>query len=311
MAANNEGAKPLIVFACPTAYGHTMPLLPHATHLVKQGYNVSFVGGADFEAVIRKTGAAFYPTENPYTPEAFQQFFKIPDEQEAFFWSIKAFFIDTTPERMRALTAVLEELREKHPGQGVVIVQEIGFMGTLPYACGAPPPKGYDRFPPVIGFGTAPLVVSSIDTAPFGLGIRPDSSEAGRARNAAMYEAMKAKQEELSEYATSVYAKLGATDKVTEPLFDHWTTSYDIFVQPCSPSLEYPRSDLSPKINFIGGTPPKEIDPSMPLPLWWDELKTNRQAASPKKSCLHNPGHYCGGLQRAIDPYSQSACRQG
>jgi UDP:flavonoid glycosyltransferase YjiC (YdhE family) len=283
MAADTQAVKPLIVIACPSAFGHTMPLLPHASNLVKQGYDIHFIGGTDFQAAIKKTGAVFYPSENPYTPERFQKLASIPNEEERLLWSLKVLFIDTTPQRMQELAAVLEDLREKHPDRGVILLTETAFLGSLPYRFGAPLPKGYNRFPPVIGVSTVPLLVSSVDTGPFGLGIRPDSSEEGRARQATMYAAMQPKQDELTAHANEVYAKLGSTRKFTETLFDHWMTSYDILLQPCSPSLEYPRSDLSPVIKFIGGTPPKEIDPAMPLPAWWDELVTNKQAASPKK----------------------------
>ena len=42
---------------------------------------------------------------------------------------------------------------------------------------------------------------------------------------------------------------------------------------PCSPSLEYPRSDLPKNIRFIGAPPREEINPeTTQLPEWWDEL---------------------------------------
>lgn len=285
-------AKPIILFAAPTAHGHLFPLLPHAAHLSNIGYDVFVINSTEFEAAIRRTGAGFYPTENPYTPEALEEFEKIPVGPERLIWGLKAHFIDPTPNRMKALKEALEDLREKYPSREVIIVHELVFQGAMPFLLGAPLPKGYDKFPQVIGFGTTPLLISSVDTAPFGPGLPPDSSEEGRARNAAMYEAGKSLQQDLTAYANKVYAELGATTKITGTMFDKWSTAYDVTVVPCSPSLEYPRSDFPSCIRFIGGTPPKKVDPSMPLPEWWGELETNKQAANPKKVVFVTQGTF-------------------
>ncbi|KAJ5091584.1 UDP-Glycosyltransferase/glycogen phosphorylase [Penicillium alfredii] len=184
---------------------------------------------------------------------------------------------------MKTLQDVLEGLREKHPGREVIVVQELMYMGTWPFLLRAPPPKGYDQFPKVINFSPAPLVLSSVDTAPFGPGLPPDSSVEGRARNAAMYASMKDLLADLTGYGNTVYGRLGATEKATGSLFDLWTTAGDITLQPCSPSLEYPRSDLPSTIRFIGGTPPNKVSLSTSLPAWWGELEINKQASDPKK----------------------------
>ncbi|CAK39187.1 CAZyme family GT1 [Aspergillus niger] len=276
-------SKPLIVIACTTIIGHTLPLLPHATALTKQGFDVSFIGGQEFETLIRKTGATFYPLKNLYSPESLDYVKTIPDRIARTVWGLKTYFVDVTASRMKSLQAVLETLREKHPNREVILIQELGYMGTWPFLLGAPLPKGYERFPKTLTFSTSPLLVSSVDTAPFGHSLPPDPSDDGRARNAAMYAAEKAIRDDLVDYTNSVYASLGATMKVDQWLFDLWSTGHNILLQPCSPSLEYPRSDLSPKVRFIGGTPRREVDPSTPLPEWWGELEMNRQATNPKK----------------------------
>ncbi|OJI91486.1 hypothetical protein ASPTUDRAFT_38512 [Aspergillus tubingensis CBS 134.48] len=281
-ATEDRSSKPLIVIACATITGHTLPLLPHANELTKQGFDVSFIGGPEFETLIRKTGATFYPIEHLYSQESLDYLESIPDRSARIIWGLKRFFIDLTASRMKSLQTVLETLREKHPNREVVLIQELGYMGTWPYLLGAPPPKGYKQFPKTLTFTTTPLLVTSVDTAPFGSGLAPDSSDDGRTRNAAMYAAEKVIRDELVDHSNSVYASLGATMKVDQWLFDLWST-HTILLQPCSPSLEYPRSDLSPKVRFIGGTPCRKTDLSTPLPEWWGELETNRHAANPKK----------------------------
>ncbi|RAK89591.1 MGT family glycosyltransferase [Aspergillus costaricaensis CBS 115574] len=255
-ATEDRFSKPLIVIACATITGHTLPLLPHANELTKQGFDVSFIGGPEFETLIRKTGATFYPIEHLYSQESLDYLESIPDRSARIIWGLKRFFIDLTASRMKSLQTVLETLREKHPNR--------------------------EQFPKTLTFTTTPLLVTSVDTAPFGSGLAPDSSDDGRARNAALYAAEKIIRDELVDHSNSVYASLGATMKVDQWLFDLWST-HTILLQPCSPSLEYPRSDLSPKVRFIGGTPCRKTDPSTPLPQWWGELETNMHAATPKK----------------------------
>lgn len=117
-----------------------------------------------------------------------------------------------------------------------------------------------------------PLPISSIDTAPFGPGLAPDSSEEGRTRNAAMYEANHWFEDDLSEYCDAVYQSLGAKTRVTKPVMDFWITGADVTAQPCSSSLEYPRSDISPKIHFIGGLKRPKLDQSLKFPDWWEDV---------------------------------------
>lgn len=135
---------------------------------------------------------------------------------------------------------------------------------------GRPFTKGI-RFPRVITLGTVPLTVSSIDTAPFGPGLPPDSSEEGRAQNVAMYEAGKPLWDDVAECANNICEQLGATAKMT--IIDYLVNCADVFLQPCSPSLEYPRSDLPKNVRFMGAYPPKKIESeTTELPEWWDEL---------------------------------------
>ncbi|GKZ30780.1 hypothetical protein AbraIFM66950_010218 [Aspergillus brasiliensis] len=305
-ASEERTPKPLIVIACAPIIGHILPLLPHATELTKQGFDVSFICGSEFEMPIRKTGATFYPLEKAYSREKVDYVNTISDLSARIIWSMKTFFIDVTASRMKALQAVLELLREKYPDREVILIQELCYMGTWPFLLGAPLPKGYERFPKTLTFSTTPLLVSSVDTPPFMSGLPPDSSDEGRARNAAMYAAEKPLYDELADYANSVYASLGATVKVHQRIFDLWSTGHNILLQPCSPSLEYPRSDLSPKVRFIGGTPRREIDPSTPLPAWWGELETNKQAANPKRVVFVTQGTIRTYYRELIIPAMQA-----
>ena len=61
------------------------------------------------------------------------------------------------------------------------IIVDAGFFGILPFLLG-------DRAarPPVLAYTTTPLMISSRDTAPSGMGLPPSSSALGRLRNRAL-----------------------------------------------------------------------------------------------------------------------------
>ncbi|KAL4882785.1 hypothetical protein BJY04DRAFT_216881 [Aspergillus karnatakaensis] len=270
--------KPLVVIACPPETGHTNPLLIHATHLVKQGHEVHFLAGVESENAILRTGATFYPVQRAWRDEMILEMMAIPEGPERFIFGLKKVFVDLTPFAMKALQNVLEKLKEEQPDREVVIVQEFVSMGIWPFILGAPLPKGYTKLPKVITFSTAPVCMSSVDTAPFGPGLPPDSSGENRARNKAMYEASNGLWTGVNEYINAAYAKLGATSKTTGVMFDFWSRGTDLLVYPCSPSLEYPRSDLPLNVRFIGGSPRQEVSSSVTLPEWWEDILAAKQA---------------------------------
>ncbi|KAJ0415219.1 UDP-Glycosyltransferase/glycogen phosphorylase [Aspergillus carlsbadensis] len=270
-------SKPTVVIACPPAAGHTTPLLTQATYLKQHGHEVHFIAGAESRSAVLDTGASFSAVETAWTPEKFTQMFALPEGHERRIFGIKGYFIDAAPGAMAVLRSVLEGIRARDPDRDVVILQEYTSMGVWPFLFGAPLPKGYTRFPRVITFSTTPMTVSSIDHAPFGPGLPPDSSAEGRARNAALYEAEKPVWDALMENVNEVFGKLGATVTVDKPFFDFLATGADLMLQPCSPSLEYPRSDLASNIRFIGAHPRKELLPETFLPEWWGQLLDAKQ----------------------------------
>ncbi|PWY75298.1 UDP-Glycosyltransferase/glycogen phosphorylase [Aspergillus sclerotioniger CBS 115572] len=284
---------PLVIIACPPEHGHTLPLLPHATHLSQQGYEVHFIAGSALQDAITQTGANFHPVQTVITDEKLEQIRAIPEGPDRLIHAMKVTFLDLIPESSKSLKAVLEKLREEQPGREIVIVQEWVSMGTMPFVLGAPLPKGFDKLPPVISFTTVPLTVSSIDTAPFGPGLPPDSSEEGRARNIAMYKgAADTLDLEINNYINAVVANLGATEQITEPFFNNCLVGADLLAVPYNQTLEYPRSDLSPKVRFIGATPRKPLNPSIPVPEWWGEVLEAKQGANPKKVIFVSQGTF-------------------
>ncbi len=74
------------------------------------------------------------------------------------------------PLQTRALAELMAQTRFD------AILTDAGFFGILPFLLGDPAAR-----PPVLTYTTTPLMVSSRDTAPIGLGMPPSSSAPGAA----------------------------------------------------------------------------------------------------------------------------------
>ena len=98
-------------------------------------------------------------------------------------------------------------LTEKNPGRPIVLVTEGVFWGALPITQNAPGIKPTAT----LGIGIIPMTLSSIDTAPFGPGLPPDSSPEARERNKAghaqMYEVFGQPHKTFKETFESLGAK--------------------------------------------------------------------------------------------------------
>jgi UDP:flavonoid glycosyltransferase YjiC (YdhE family) len=124
----------------------------------------------------------------------------------------------------------------------------------------------------MVGVGVIPFTLASADTAPFGLGLPPDSSKEGRARNREMYEFM---QGEVLAPAQALYTELLTGLGVTEtpPFFlDATILKADRFLQLAIEELSYKRTDTPEHVRFVGtlaGVRPEGIA----LPGWWPDVQ--------------------------------------
>ena len=275
-------SRPLIVMCAMPEVGHTYPLLQIATHLVSRSFAVFFVGGPQFERQIRATGAAYHECQNFVTPALGKRLHAIPDPKERHKFAIKHVFVDSIPLRCAALTRCLEDVRTRNPGREVVVINEIMFLGALPYLFGAPPPRGYERFPRVINFHTSILVMGSAEVPPFLSNLEYDPSPEGQERNRLIYEEREPENREIQAYANEVLRTLGATRELGGEFFQTAMMTGDVTLLPYSADLEYPRAELSEKFEFCGGLPLKQVDPDFEYPAWWSEVTSN--AALPHDS---------------------------
>ncbi|KAF5667592.1 n-glycosyltransferase [Fusarium heterosporum] len=267
--------KPHLIFAATPVDGHTNPLIRIAEDLVLRGYEVTFIGGDQFETAITGIGAKHVTVGSLLNPKLMAEREAVPAGVPRLLYDIRHIFTGQTPDRWRILKGVLEDIRARDPEREVVIMPETCYMGANPISLGAPLPKGYTTRPKVINLNPIPYMATSIDTAPFGPGLPPDSTESGRARNQFMNQMMVGGPfAEVIAHQDQVLKELGVTE-ILEPQipFHHWMLMHDLTLQLCPPSLEYPRSDMPSNVKFAGCAEPKVIPTGFAYPSWWDDVK--------------------------------------
>lgn len=271
--------KPILFFTALPGEGHTYPLLNIASAMIKRGYEVVFHGGAQFEASIVKMGAEFSPVpgllDHVGDPES------VPVESDAIkdrrlgllVFGLTKFLYESMVSRTEAMEAALVKVREDKPNRQVIIVHELCSMNVTPFRFGRPLPRGFDAFPRTIGIGAVSISSTSIDTAPFSMGLPFDTSPACTLRNKELHRlANEGPWQPLFKCARQVMEKSGCTKVPDENPLDLWYSTPDICFQMCSPSMEYPLSDMPPKLHFAGCLPPRAADPDFATPDWWGEV---------------------------------------
>ncbi|KAL4732561.1 hypothetical protein ACLX1H_001578 [Fusarium chlamydosporum] len=267
--------KPHLVFGATPVDGHTYPLIRIAEDLAHRGFEITFIGGEQFETAITNIGARHVTVRPLINPKIVSEREAVPVGLPRLLYDIRHIFNGETPHRWEVLKKVLEDIRANDPDREVVVMPETCFMGANPISLGAPLPKGYTTRPKVINLNPIPYMATSIDTAPFGPGLPPDSTESGRARNQFMNQMMVGGPfADVIAHQDEVLKELGATE-ILEPQipFHHWMLMHDLTLQLCPPSLEYTRSDLPSNVKFAGCLTPKPTPADFVYPTWWDDVK--------------------------------------
>jgi hypothetical protein len=278
IAVASHTKKPLLVITAAPAAGHSSPLLHIAREMVNRGFEVIFMSSLEFKEPIERLGAEFYETNDFWPAGGLEVREQVPPGFPRMLWDMEHLFINNLPVRSGHVRSLLEMLHERDPSRDIVIINEAASMAIVPFVFGAPLPKGYTKFPKVIGIGAVPMVTTSIDTGPFGMGLPPDSTESGRMRNKLLNDFMRQGPfKGVDDLYQEVLKKCECTNVPEEFMFDTWISGYDATLQLCCPSLEYPKSDLHPTIRYAGCLPKRGIDPEFQFPTWWSEFKSNSE----------------------------------
>ena len=258
-----------IIIAATPAYGHVAPLRPIAADLVRRGEQVTFLTASAFRESIEETGARFVALPGEADFDIAELVARHPERTElepgpaALAWDLTNVFIKPIPLQH----AAIQELLAEHEGEPTVVLHDTSYLGAMPMGLGA---RGI-RPAGVIGIGIIPLMVTSLDTAPFGLGLPPDASPEGRARNIEANRAVQAALAGIQDLAQAAVRSTGATGEL--PFwFDATVTVPDRYLQLSIEDLEYPRSDAPASLRFVGAVPDERSTRPVPLPEWWPEV---------------------------------------
>jgi UDP:flavonoid glycosyltransferase YjiC (YdhE family) len=278
-----------IIVAASPIYGHVAPLHIVAQALQQRGHDVTFLTGSRFPFVgqngvefVMLSGDADYDLAEV---EARPERRALAGGPPQLMYDFRHIFCNVIPGQHSALQQILR----KRGDADTILVHDTCFLGAWPWllgATGASPAA-------VVGLGVTPLPSTSIDTAPFGLGLPPDASPAGRQRNQALNTQIRELFSPLQTLLDSLLAKLGAT-RPAPHVFDGMVNLPDRYLQLSIAELDYPRSDAPPGLRYVGALPAAPIVKDPPA---WLATLGNKPVVAGTQGTVAN-----GDLQQLIEP---------
>lgn len=239
-----EIRRPRVLFANFPADGHFNPLTSLAIHLIKNGYDVRWYASSGYAAKLKKLNIPHYPFKKAIDVSGnnFDEIFPGRTKYRSQIGKLRFDLIHAFILRGPEYKADLEEIYKSFSFD--LLVADCAFTG-IPFV------KDIMRIP-VISVGVLPLIGSSRDLPPNGLGMTPSYTLAG-----------KLKQSLLRILSNQIIFK--APNKVMhrvldeegiphrkENIFDMLIAKADLLLQSGTPGFEYYRSDMPGHIHFIG-----------------------------------------------------------
>lgn len=281
-ASSRDGSEPKLPFVlvlCAFPAGHVQPLSRLVAHLSAsstfgRGFPVFWLAGSSHRAIVEASGAEFVPLspQCDFTTASARARFVVEREEHPpglrrLAHDREHTFVAPLPEQWACVKGALEALRRRDPARQVVLLNESTFLGALPGKFGAALPEGYDTFPPSVGVGVVPLHHhGAAELAPFGLGLPPDATNSGLARNSCIERLLR---EHVLKRPYELFAEVmrqAGCPQGNVP--DDWhlniaVEAHDAFLQMCTPSIEYAREGMPRNVVFAGAVPP---DPTKTSP---------------------------------------------
>jgi UDP:flavonoid glycosyltransferase YjiC (YdhE family) len=259
---------PEILIASLSPLGHIGPLLNVAQGLVDRGDRVTVLTSAQHAAKIRAVGATprAIPAEADFDVTRLD--IDLPGRADTsgikrVNFDIVRLFVQPMPHQARVLAELMAGTRFD------AVIVDAGFFGILPFLLG-----DRDARPPVLAYTTTPLMVTSRDTAPSGMGLPPSSSMLGRVRNRAL--TVLSQKVLLRQSQNAANYLLDRLNSRRLPMFilDSGLLA-DRYISPTVPEFDYPRSDLPSHVRYVGAVhqPPSQ---GFRLPPWWSALDGDR-----------------------------------
>lgn len=252
-----------LLLASPPIHGHILSILGVAEGLASRGHDICVLAGQKYRGRVEAAGARFLPLPAAVDFDDADLDAFLPGRADkrgiaALRHDLIGIFMSVVPAQYRALRSALAT--ESFDA----VITELVFGGTLPYLLTTP----RHRRPPVYGISSVPVTIDSVDTAPFGLALPPRPGALGSLRNRALNAFVhRVAFRPVVTALNQALAECGVTQGAW--IFDA-ALSYDGVFQLTLPGLEYPRRELTDRIEFLGPLPASSGGTE--LPDWWDQV---------------------------------------
>lgn len=278
-----------ILIAALSPIGHIGPLLNVARGLVDRGDRVTVLTAANRADMVRAVGAT--PTALPR--EADLDLGRVEADHPAraetsgikrLNFDIVRLFVAPMPHQAMVLTELMAQKRFD------AILADNAFFGTMPFLLG-------DRAarPPILLYSTTPLMLSSRDTAPGGLGLPPSTTPLGRLRNRTLNQLSQKVLLRQSQKAANYQLDRLNSRALPTFLLDSGVLA-DRLIVPTVPEFDYPRTDLPANVRYVGAAHPAPTQKYL-APAWWRELDGDRPVVHVTQGTVDNTD-----LGRLLEP---------
>ena len=237
-------------------------MLQIAADLRKRGNVVRLITAHQHRTAVESAGVTFVdlPPEGQPRPTAARRgllgSLPLIDQWRSGRTDMRSVFIDPLEAQHRTLQ---NEIQRDNPD---AVVVDVAYTGALPLLLGGP------NRPPVAVCGVGPLMLSSVDVPPFGVGWQPEPGADYRRMNRFVHHIL------FADIQARFNAALRRAGVGSSPVFlTDWPKLADRLLQLSVATTEYPRSDLLSSVVFTGPVLPGPAPDADDLPSWWPDVQ--------------------------------------
>jgi UDP:flavonoid glycosyltransferase YjiC (YdhE family) len=257
----NVGNGKRILFASVPADGHFNPLTGLAKHLQSLGYDVRWYTSSHYAPKLKKLDIPHYPfvkamdVSGTEIDEMFPERTQIKSKIKKLNYDLKNYFILRAPEYYHDIKDIYKEFKFD------LFVADVLFT-AIPFVA--------DLIEvPVFSMGIVPLMQTSQDLPPAGLGLTPGITWVGKVRDSILRfmaeNILFSKADKLMKKILEGYY----VEHDNKFLFDLGISKATYYLQSGTPGFEYKRSDMLENVRFIGSLLPYSSNQNKEQ--WFDE----------------------------------------
>jgi UDP:flavonoid glycosyltransferase YjiC (YdhE family) len=245
--------------------------------LVARGNRVTVITGAVNAEAVRAAGAELHPLPaNADLDDA--QFDPVARGNTSAIAALNPAIIRMYLAPMARQAAELSTAMARRRFDAIIV--DHAFFGVVPFLLGDRAGRA-----PVLYYAPTPLMLSSRDTAPPGMGLPPRAGTIGRLRNRALNLFSHEVVLRQSHRAANATLKSMGLTRLPVFLLDVGVLA-DRLLVPTVPTFEYPRSDLASNVRFVGPVRPSSHE--YVRPAWWPELDGDRPVVHVTQGTVDN-----------------------